>query len=355
MVSVHLIPRKASKGAWQLAHDFRTQVPDYVDSEKIKENRVLLGEDVTPQSIKDSIFEQSLRIRKATKKSPRKDANFFLSVVISFSAEARDFVNQNPPESLDALAVKYAEDFAARFDVKLLYVVVHVDESTRHYQFLTENINGNGNSLNNQLGKKDLSALQDKAGEIFAEVALSRGIKKKERLANGEDYAKTVHRSVKQLHEDLPREISFMENQRDQARAELLNFLQEAPEPESFLSGGEEVVKKSELDRFKMAVGTEVAVARCLLAGDMIPGSEHREAIQELNTLKSGLEESKKALEVSHQELETARKEAGFFRQLVSWIREHFPSIWDHIPMDDLVKENEAIPSQPGGPGGIAP
>lgn len=361
MVNVHLIPRKATQGLGQHAHDFRTQVPGYVDSEKVKDNRVLFGKDVTPQTIKDSIFEQSLRIRKATKKAPRKDANFFLSAVISFSKEARQMVNENPPESLDTLAVKYAEDFSSKFDVKLLYCGVHVDESTRHYQFFTENINGKGNSLKNQLTKKDLSALQDRAGEIFAEVGLSRGIKKIERIANGEDYSKTVHRSVKQLHEDLPREISFMENQRDQTREELLNFLQEAPEPEPFLSGGEEVVKKSEFDRFKMAVGTEVALARCMLAGDMVPGSEHRVAIQELNTVKNDLKESKMSLEATHLELGKTKREVGRLRKIVEWFQEYFPAIFDRFmetrpnEESDLAMEKEATPNPGGIEGNYSP
>lgn len=356
MVNVHLIPRKATQGLGQHAHDFRTQVPGYVDSEKVKDNRVLFGKDVTPQTIKDSIFEQSLRIRKATKKAPRKDANFFLSAVISFSKEARQMVNENPPESLDTLAVKYAEDFSSKFDVKLLYCGVHVDESTRHYQFFTENINGKGNSLKNQLTKKDLSALQDRAGEIFAEVGLSRGIKKIERIANGEDYSKTVHRSVKQLHEDLPKEISVMETLRDRVREELDNFIQEAPEPKPILVGTEQFVKKSEFDNFRMAIGNQVALAKSVLSGDMVTGSQYRVATQELTATKTDLEEAKKTLEITQSDLKKTKKEVGFLRRVISWIREYFPSVMDHIPMSELAEKKEATqPHQGGGPGGIAP
>ena len=111
-----------------------------------------------------------------------------------------------------------------------------------------------------------------------------------------------------------------------------------------------EVIPAADFDRYKKSVEGRVALAESVLAGDMVPGEEYRAANQKLTTARKELEATQKTMEMSRQEIETTRKEVGFLRRLVFWIREHFPSIWDHIPMDDLVKENEATHSHPGGP-----
>ena len=365
-VSVRLKGLKANQGEGQRAHDARTagQVPNYVDVEKTPNNQVLLGE-MSSQVIKDSLFEQSQRIRKTIKKKPRKDANFFLSGVLTFDKSARDLVNQQPP---DALAEKFVNDLSAQYGVKAIYLVRHSDESTNHYHFLMENINEQGRAVTNRLNRQALARLQDKAGEVFSEIGLSRGIKKIERLVKGEEYSKTVHRSVRELHNDLPREISVMEGLRDQVRSEIDRFVEMAPPPkpikveivkERHPQGPKiemvEVIPAADFDRYKKSVEGRVALAESVLAGDMVPGEEYRAANQKLTTARKELEATQKTMEMSRQEIETTRKEVGFLRRLVFWIREHFPSIWDHIPMDDLVKENEATHSHPGGPGGHSP
>lgn len=373
IVSVRIKGLKATQGEGQRAHDARTagQIPGYVDIERTDQNHLLIGE-MSPQNLKDSLFEQSQRIRKATRKAPRKDANFFLSGVLTFDKSAKDLVNQQPP---DVLAMKFIEEISSQYDVKPLYLVRHNDESTNHYHFLLENIDGQGKAVTNRLNRQALARLQDKAGEVFSEIGLSRGIRKKERLANGEDYAKTIHRSVKQLHDDLPKEISVMEDLRDQVRSEIDRFAEMAAPPkpikvevvkEHHPQGPKtemmEVIRPTDFDRYKKSVEGRVALAESVLAGDMVPGEEYRTVRQELTGLKADqeqtqqeLKETQKALEMTKQELGKTKQEAGFLRRLVAWIREHFPSVWDHIPMADLANENEAIPSHPGGPGGIVP
>ena len=227
--------------------------------------------------------------------------------------------------------------------------------------------------MTNRLNRQALARLQDKAGEVFSEIGLSRGIKKIERLAKGEDYAKTVHRSVRELHDDLPGEISvmagLMAGLRDQVKEEIVRFAEMAPPPkpikveivkERHPQGLKiemvEVIPATDFDRFANSVQGRVALAESVLAGDMVPGGEFRAAKQELRGLKAEQEQTRQNFEETQRELLKTRREVGFLRRIVSWIREHFPNIWDHIPMDDLAKKNEA--NQPvvnGGPGGIVP
>ena len=367
MVSVRIKGLKANQGEGQRAHDARTagQVPNYVDIERTDHNQVLLGGMSSP-ILKDSLFEQSQRIRKATRKAPRKDANFFLGGILTFDKSARELVNRQSP---DALAEKFVNDLAAQYGVKVIYLVRHSDESTIHYHFLLENINEQGRAVTNKLNRQALARLQDKAGEVFSEIGLSRGIKKIERLAKGEDYSKTVHRSVRELHDDLPKEISVIEDLRDQVREELDRFAEMAPPPkpikveivkERHPQGPKtemvEVIPIIDFERYEKSVQGRVALAKSVLAGDMVPGGEFRAAKQELSGLKAEQEQTRQKFEETQRELFKTRREVGFLRRIVSWIREHFPSIFDHIPMDDLAKKNDA--NQPvinGGPGGIVP
>ena len=360
MVSVRIKGLKANQGEGQRAHDARAagQVPNYVDIEKTEKNQVLTGE-MSQQTIKDSLFEQSQRIRKATRKSPRKDANFFLSGVLTFDKSARDLVNQQSP---DALAEKFVNDLAAQYGVKVIYLVRHSDESTNHFHFMLENIDKQGKAMTNRLNRQALARLQNKAGEVFSEIGLSRGIKKIERLAKGEPYAKTVHRSVRELHDDLPKEISVMEDLRDQVRSEINRFAEMAPPPkpirveivkERHLHGPKtemvEVITAVDFGLYEKSVQSRVALAESILVGDMVPREELRAAKQKLSGLKAEQEQTQR-------ELLKTRREVGFLRRIVSWIREHFPSVFDHIPMDDLARENDADQLViKGGPGGIVP
>lgn len=367
MVSVRIKGLKANQGEGQRAHDARTagQVPNYVDVERTDHNQVLLGE-MSPEILKDSMFEQSQRIRKAIRKAPRKDANFFLSGVLTFDKSARELVNQQSP---DALAKKFVNELSTQYKVKVIYLVRHSDESTVHYHFLLENINEQGRAVTNRLNKQALARLQDKAGEVFSEIGISRGIKKIERLAKGEDYSKTVHRSVRELHDDLPREISVMKDLRDQVLSEIDRFAETTPPPnpirveiikERHPQGSKtemvEVIPAADFYRYEKSVQDRVALAESVLAGDMVPGEELRATNQELSSLKAEQEQTRQKFEETQRELLKTRREVGFLRRIVSWIREHFPSVFDHVPMDGLAKENDA--NQPlinGGPGGIVP
>jgi hypothetical protein len=66
-----------------------------------------------------------------------------------------------------------------------------------------------------RLNPKDLSGLQDTAGEILEKHGLDihRGKPKTERIRDGDDPSQIYNRSVKQLHEDLPKEIELLQTQ----------------------------------------------------------------------------------------------------------------------------------------------
>lgn len=148
-------------------------------------------------------------------------------------AQANDLNHEN----LDRCAQKYLEDFCERHNVEVLYLVRHMDETTVHYHFVTTNYNS---ELKQTLHlKRDcLRKEQDRIGEAFSSMGLTRGMDKQERLKQTAKELKqpmqdgrysaevwkesnVIHRSVKQLHEDLPLEIAEKQKEADRIQSEI--------------------------------------------------------------------------------------------------------------------------------------
>lgn len=366
MVSVRVKGLRAPRSPGAFGHDSRTGfVPKNIDQSRSHLNKVLIG-DMTQESLDRARQEQEIRIRIYTKKAPRKDANYFISGVITFSKEARNAVNRHFP---DEQAQAFVGDFARRFKLKILYLIRHSDESTTHYHFMTENVDNQGCAIGRKLNQKALSEIQDRAGEIFGKIGLTRGVKKKERLEKGEPYAMTVHRSVRQLHEDLPREIVVLEAKRDQIQEKIEAFTVQFPEPkpvpveivkERHLLRTETVKAKviniTDFERYKRSVTSRVAVADNILGGDVVPGQEFRAVSQELTATKADLAQTRmnlsntqKELVNTRGELQRAKKEIVVLRRIIDWVQEHFPRILEQFV---ATQEEEDKITPLGGPGG---
>ena len=368
MVSVRVKGLRSPQSHGAFGHDSRTgYIPKNVDRSRTHLNTVLIG-DMTLESLSRSREEQEVRIRNYTKKAPRKDANYYISGIITFSKEARDDVNSRPP---DEQAKKFVEDLARSLNLKILYLIRHSDESTNHFHFMLENVDTEGRAKARTLNKKALSEIQDKAGEFFNQIGIKRGIKKKERLENGEPYSKTVHRSVQQLHVDLPKEISALEEKRDDLKHQtqkiqekIDEFTAPIPEPRSIPV---EIVKERHLLRtetvkakvinindfaqYKKSVAGRVAVADTILSGDVVPGQEFREVSQELTATKADLAQTRmdlsstrREMEVTKGALQKAKKEIGVLSRIIDWIAEQFPDVLKRF-VADQEKEVMATPS----------
>ena len=358
MVSVRVWGTQSAIG--ELGHDARTskKIPKNVDQTRTHLNRVLIGS-MTQEDLVKSKREQGERIRSFTKKAPRRDANYYIPGIITFSKEARNKVNSMPP---DGQAMKFVEDVSKKHDVKIIYLVRHSDESTTHYHFMLEYVNSDGRAVGRKLNKKALSGLQDEAGMVFGSIGLTRGVKKTERLARGEDFSKTVHRSVRQLHDDLPGEIASKKSELDQIQEKVAEFTKQAPEPKPILV---EIVKERHLlrtettkarvinindfERYKKSVASRVAVADTILNGDVVPGEEFREVSQDLSMTRADLAQTKielsnvrQELKATRGELQKAKKEIGVLRRIIDWVAEHFPNILNRFVAD---QEKVATPS----------
>lgn len=191
----------------QRRHDLRIGMqPGYVDAERSKNNVTLYAEvGYGPDHIKQKLTrvvdkdEASLDDRRLSKTRARR---LWRSALLTFSHGAqRELGNYFPDEH----ALEVMKNFAARHDIRLLTVVGHRDESAVHYHALFENIATTGRAL--IFDASELSLEQDHAASHFESLGIARGVHKYARVKDGESPSKTINRSVRQLHNDLPLEI----------------------------------------------------------------------------------------------------------------------------------------------------
>jgi hypothetical protein len=346
-VSFRIKNLKSGEASGALAHDFRRKVPNYVDRSETSRNAILDG---GPPDIPASIRDQGERVKARTGKKIRKDANLFLSGILTFSKDARGLVNATPP---DQRAREFARQFAEKNRVKLLYLIRHSDETTVHYHFMTENISSEGESAKNKLSPPVLSKWQDVAGQVFSPVGIGRGTPKVERIAAGEPMSAVIHRSVRKLHEDLPREIAQEEDRlRDVAerRISLESDFQETirdeaktlppfPEEEdaeviteqSFFGGTKtrtvKVFRAKSVKKFLDNIAPTLAAAK-LFEREVVPREDFMNLRRERDGLAGQLDESERKradLEGSVSSLEATLEKALKF---VAWIKSGFPDIF---------------------------
>ena len=212
-VSVRL---KALKhGTKQLQHDFRIHSPGYADPSKTPENVVLFGSDMTVEKLHERERAQIQHFEATHNRAFRKDGNLTVSGVITFGGENfSEKTRENLPE-LDKKAKEFVEKLSAEHGVEPIYLVRHADESTPHYHFQLENVKTrpdldmgfpetpSKSTMSSELNRDALSKTQDLAGSVFSDLGYERGIKKEIRLEAGEDYASTVHKSVRHFHAEL--------------------------------------------------------------------------------------------------------------------------------------------------------
>ena len=345
-VSFRIKNLKGGEASGAVAHDFRRKVPNYVDRTRTPKNTILFG---GQPDVSASIKEQGERVRARTGKKLRKDANLFLSGILTFSHDARGLVNAAPP---DQQAREFAKKFAEENRVRLLYLVRHSDETTVHYHFMTENVTSDGESLKNKLSPSVLSSWQDQVGEVFSEIGIGRGTPKSVRIARGDDYAKVIHRRVRQLHENLPGEIAREESRlRDVAkrRADLEGDLQKAiwkeaknlpPLPveeeveivaeQTFWGGTKtrtvKVFRVKPVKKFFESLAHLLAATQ-LFEREVIPREDYRRIQGERDILARNLAESRQKLVAAQERISRMEQAMEKAKAFISWIKEGFPNI----------------------------
>ncbi len=200
-----------AKAKFQRRHEFRIGVqPAYVDGNRTELNRHLMSLRPLPDIQREN---EALRKRAGRTRKMKSNAAVVTAGIITFGHIAQEVFNRLPEDMQDRAFRELAEEIAVLLKTSLEALVVHLDETAIHAHFTMRAYNDDGEPISNATRLGDLAALQDLAATVMQRFApeIERGNKKKARLEAGADYRDTLHRTVKQLHEDLPQEKAMLE------------------------------------------------------------------------------------------------------------------------------------------------
>ncbi|AUJ65889.1 hypothetical protein B9057_15920 (plasmid) [Aestuarium zhoushanense] len=210
-ISVRLKGKSQAQAYGQRHHDYRQgPQPQYVDMGRVHLNRVL----ISPRPVK-AIKEEVEGLRRDRKRKMKSNACIVTAGIITFGHQAAQWFEELSVEDQDATFLAVASGIAERLNTRLEGLVVHRDEATIHAHFELRGYGNSGEPLSKVMTPTIMSELQDIAATTAQQYCslIERGNKKYDRLAAGAAYAKTVNKSVKQLHRELPEDLEKLQKE----------------------------------------------------------------------------------------------------------------------------------------------
>lgn len=226
-VSVRIEHAKANKTNGQRRHDLRIgRQPGYVDRDQQYKNSLLI-EPLTASRLREICQERrSKRVKAAMKQDP----NIVVSGIITFGTDAQPVIEALTRHQQDSLFKKTADRVAEELNTTVTGLVVHRDESAIHAHFQMPQYRMDGEQVKQHTTPTALKHLQDIAGEVFGPLGIARGVSKQERIKNRDSVSSLVHRSVRQLHNDLPKEIEAAQKKLEKNQELVLKTAQKLAE-----------------------------------------------------------------------------------------------------------------------------
>ena len=299
----------------QRKHDLRLYTdqnrPSYIDTSRTSLNSVL----VKPLS-RDELLAKVHERRANAKRKLKKNAVWLWSGLIGFGVEAQEKIRQLTIEKQNQIFYEIAQSIAEYLQTDIESLTVHRDETSIHAHFTIFNHTKDGTTLSKKMKWNMYSELQDIAAKVLQKHGLNiqRGKKKAERLAE-KDYARAIHRSVRQLHFDLPTEIRDKQEQLKkldeeiEARKKLLDSIManigqlqhRQGELVEKVKTYEERVKKQE-EKLKKLLETQQSTE-----SDM--RSKIDQANKTLNIYRKRIQDAKTELQAVQNQIEEKKKE----------------------------------------------
>ena len=166
-------------------------------------------------------------MKASRQRAMKQNAPVIMAGIITFGTVAAELFGSLTVDQQDAAFRELAKAVASELDTSLESLVVHLDETTIHAHFTVRAYTDAGLSMSEAAKRGTLSRLQDLAAEVMQgyHSGIERGHRKWDRIAAGAEYPDTLHRSVRELHYDLPLEIDALRQQSAQATRELETLL----------------------------------------------------------------------------------------------------------------------------------
>jgi hypothetical protein len=200
-------PRKSSAYSGQRKHDLRNgPQPAYVN-EKLSELNTVIIESPKPSVLRQLCNER--RGQRTTERTMRSDSAVAFIGIIAFGKEAQALFLTLSPEDQDTAYFATAKAIADRMGTTLEGLVSHRDETAPHAHFTCPAYNLDGIPLTSTVKRGMLYDIQTITAEVMGQhcEGIERGKSRIARLNAGADYADTVNKSVKELHQTLPADI----------------------------------------------------------------------------------------------------------------------------------------------------
>ena len=193
-VSIRLEHREAGRAAGQRSHDLRQgRIPGYVDRARSDSNSVLI-EPLDEAGLRAVIAER----RVGKKRALMSNASLACTGILTFGTEAQSVMAGLSADEQNDLILRSCQDVARKLDNTLSGLVIHRDEQALHAHLQMSSWTLGGKAVSTVINRELAGELQDVAAGAFSTLGISRGVKKEERIKNGE---KPKHKSVKELHE----------------------------------------------------------------------------------------------------------------------------------------------------------
>ena len=216
--SVRVEKQKGSSYKGQTRHDLREQIPAYVDEARSPWNSFI----IPPPPDTDLFQEVKARWNRRTmarRRGLRRDANIAVGGIITFGNQLQPKIDGLPRDEQDRRYHQLAQNIAEELRTDLVGLIVHRDESAPHAHFTLAGYTHDGYSVTEMLTPSRLKKLQDiAAADVYSDLGVQRGTPKSERLRAGAKPSEVIHKSVRQLHEQLPHELAAARAQLDQVQ-----------------------------------------------------------------------------------------------------------------------------------------
>jgi len=176
-------------------HDMREQEPAHADRKRLNLNAVIIPTPSAKQALK--MVNQIKTGVKARQKFNSARNTLIFDGILFFEYEAQAVVNALSRQELIRRMKQSIYDVCKFHRGILVGFTIHLDESAPHAHFQILGAGQDGRIL--RIGPADCKIRQDVAAEAWADLGLTRGKPKKQRIADGDDWSRIIHDRVRAL------------------------------------------------------------------------------------------------------------------------------------------------------------
>lgn len=220
-ISIRFEHRAQVPMASRYRHDLRKgPQPWYILMHRSSENSEIVPY-TTIRDLKQLCVER--REQRQMRRAMKSTAAIGSSFLISFGKGLQPHVEALSVDQQDALYKAVADAVADRLGNQVVGLVAHRDESAPHAHGVLPAVGPDGRPMSKVITRRVASEIQQIAEDATRPFLPMIGPRKKkgDRIYDGDDPVTIYHRSVRQLHDDLPRELAAIRQRAAEAQSDL--------------------------------------------------------------------------------------------------------------------------------------